>query len=138
MKRFNPDSPSNVYKAEIHDDRVAWRDRQLPRCMWCLCSESTAIYERFGLHQHEIERRAHASKTCLVDCNYLMLCGTCHNGPFANLKTWPHAKQLALKMLRNPDDYDLAAWLLIKFPDGKAPNRVTQSEVDAFYKELTR
>ena len=44
----------------------------------------------------------------------------------------PHANQLAFKMLADPADYDLDAWLRLRDPECRAPNRVTQREVDTF------
>lgn len=42
----------------------------------------------------------------------------------------PHAKQLAYKLLADPDCYDLERWLRIKDSALNAPSRVTQLEVD--------
>lgn len=44
----------------------------------------------------------------------------------------PHAQQLAFKMLRDPEHYDLEEWLRIRDPELRAPERVTQQEVDDY------
>jgi hypothetical protein len=37
---------------------------------------------------------------------------------------------LAMKMIHDPENYDLAKWLLIKHPEDSEQTRVTQAEVD--------
>ena len=56
-------------------------------------------------------------------CNYLILCHSCHAGPFASM---PHAKQLAVKKAKDPQNYDLAAWIELS---GKAETYVTEEDV---------
>jgi hypothetical protein len=75
---------------------------------------------------HEIERRSQAPTRWAAGCNYLLLCEPCHAGPFA---TMPHARQLAVKLVADPKHFDLQAWLRLKDPGLKAPNRVTASEI---------
>lgn len=79
------------------------------------------------LEVHEIERRSHGKNRWGIRANFVLLCHECHHGPFA---TMPHAMQLAHKKRRNPSDYNLLEWAMIKDPELRAPDRVTQVEVD--------
>jgi hypothetical protein len=104
------------------DDRKQWaEDVGLTRCMACR-KLLTGVWTG---EIHEIERRSHTA-TPYHRCNFLLLCRDCHAGPFANM---PHARQLAYKLLRDSEHFDLEAWLRLRYPDGQAPNRVTLREV---------
>lgn len=105
-------------------DREQWRLEQWQVCMYCGGNHSF-----LPLQVHEIERRSHAPTRWDNRCNYVLLCSDCHSGPFA---TMPHAEQLAVKMIADPASYDLDAWLRLRDPQLRAPNRVTQNEVDKF------
>lgn len=50
----------------------------------------------------------------------------------------PHAKQLAYKKLHDPLHFNLSAWLLIGDPELRAPNRVTEQEIDEWTAEISR
>ena len=115
-------SKAKKYAATGEPERLAWRLSQHQFCM--LCGKKA---DWLPLSVHEIERRGHAPTRWANPCNYLLLCCRCHEGPFA---TMSHARQLAIKLVRDPDHYDLEAWLRIKDPTLRAPNRVTQKEVD--------
>ena len=121
-------SKAQRYSVQAEQDRSTWKREQLSRCMFCGLSPHWP-----ELQVHEIERRSQAPRTWAQRCNFLLLCQSCHAGPFA---TMPHAKQLALKYLRDPLHYDLQEWLRIKDPTCRAPARVTQEEVDQFVVEL--
>lgn len=124
------DSPATVYYNRICRVRDAWRTTVPQKCMGC--------GETKGLETHEIERRSQAPGRWGQMCNYLLLCGLCHHGPFDSLLQRPHAYQLAIKSLKDGKRYRLARWLKVGDKKLAAPNRVTQAEVDAFYKELSR
>ena len=79
-----------------------------------------------GLEVHEIERKSHAPKSWGNTANYLLLCQRCHAGVFA---TMPHAKQLAVKLIKDFEHFDLYEWLRIRDPELRAPERVTMDEV---------
>lgn len=53
-----------------------------------------------------------------------------------DLAAMPHAKQLAYKYIRDVENYDLEAWLRVKDPSLRAPNRVTEDEVMDAVKEI--
>lgn len=113
------------YYDEISESRDNWRATRKALCMRC---GGRADFR--GLQVHEIERRSHAPRSWAHPCNYLLLCGTCHEGEFA---TMPHARQLAYKMIRDNDHYDLEAWLAL----GRRPSSyVTQDEVDQEVTEI--
>jgi hypothetical protein len=115
------------YYLSIADDRNAWRDI-FTQCMWCSHNRTWVSVSR-GAHEldiHEIERRSHAPRSWGVRCNYLRLCRECHQGMFASLD---HAHQLAVKLVADPDHFDLDAWLRIRDPELTAPNRVTLSDI---------
>lgn len=112
------------YAASWADDRLDWRLTRFPACMRC---GGGAAY--FPLSVHEIERRGHAPRRWANRANYLLVCVFCHEGAFAAM---PHAEQLAWKFHSDPECYDLDVWLRIKDPTLRAPNRVTQAEVDYF------
>ena len=121
-------SRAEEYRLEIEQDRQAWYHEQPKRCMYCGASPRWP-----ELQVHEIERKSQAPRSWAQRCNYLLLCQPCHAGPFA---TMPHAKQLALKYLCDPEHFDLSGWLKIKDPNGLAPNRVRQEEIDKYVQEL--
>lgn len=107
-------------------DREQWRHAQIPLCMYC-----DAQRDWLPLSVHEIERRSHSTKRWAALCNLLLLCCRCHMDHFA---TMPHARQLAVKYMKDRLHYDLDAWLRLRDPALKAPNRVTQKEVDGWVK----
>jgi hypothetical protein len=67
--------------------------------------------------------------------NLLKLCEKCHSGVFDTLD---HVVQLAVKRDRDFSSYDLQAWLRIRDPELRAPNRITQEEVDAVVLNLPK
>lgn len=111
--------------------RTEWALSSWNRCMGCGRTQwAGAIHP---LECHEIERRSHAPGRWAALCNLLMLCHGCHAGPFA---TMGHAKQLAHKLLWDPDHFDLEAWLRLRDQELKAPQRVLYGEVVEYLEEL--
>ena len=119
------------YAASIKPDREAWRESVPQVCMWCGTADASALWGPCGgLQIHEMERRSHASKRWWHRCNGLLLCGVCHGMDFAAM---PHAAQLAVKLARDPEHFDLAEWLAI----GSRPaTYVTVEDVKAEYKRI--
>jgi len=60
----------------------------------------------------------------------LVLCWGCNGTKVENKGEWPVARQLAVLHAKSPEDYDLVAFNQLRNP--RAPNYITQSEVDAF------
>jgi hypothetical protein len=110
------------YYASIKQDRDEWSS-QFTSCMWC-GSDGGFI----GLETHEVQRKSSSQGRWATRCNYLRLCQQCHAGPFANM---PHVEQMKLKAMADFENYDLQAWLRIADPELRAPDRITQEEVDA-------
>ena len=54
-----------------------------------------------------------------------------------DLAAMPHAKQLAYKYIHDILHYDLNAWLKVKDPELRAPNRVMEDEVMEYVFNLT-
>lgn len=114
-------SRADDYYDSIKDDRNAWRDEVEQSCMWC---GNGADWHGFEIH--EIERRSHACGRWGVRANYLLTCYPCHSGP---LDYAPHEKQLAAKLLADPEYFDLEEWLRIRDPELRAPERVTLRDI---------
>lgn len=99
--------------------------------MYCKCERPP-----IKLDVHEIERKSHATNRWwkITDhgkhVNGLKLCRTCHMEHF---DTMLHAKQLAIKLIEDPDNFDLDAWLSIK---PRPSTYVTMSEIMEYVKEL--
>lgn len=110
-------------------ERKAWAESKI-KC-W-ICGVST--YAGFPLETHEMERKSHApNHSWAAKENYFCACKRCH---MDDLAAMPHAKQLAYKYIRDVENYDLEAWLRVKDPSLRAPNRVTEDEVMDAVKEI--
>ena len=110
------------YYKSIKQDRAEW-SALFRQCMWCGGGGGF-----LPLETHEIQRKSGCQNRWASRTNYLRLCSVCHAGPFA---TMPHAKQLKLKQEVDFEHYNLREWLMIYDPELRAPERVTQEEVDA-------
>ena len=112
------------YERSIAEDRKAWRDGTSGFCMVCNCL-------RFDTPDvHEIAKRSFAPKKWWSRLNCLLVCQSCHREIEDNRAAWPLARQLAIKAVRDPDNFDLKVWLELYHPN--APDRVTWAEVAAF------
>jgi len=65
----------------------------------------------------------------------LVLCWLCNAYFVTDKKRWPEARQLAVLKKQRPRDYDLVAYNALVNP--KAPNRITQEEVDQWAANTT-
>jgi len=117
-------SKATAYYRSIKKDRDLWRDTRPHKCMCCGSQHYLEI--------HEIERRSHASNNWWHRSTALLLCQTCHAGPFAAM---PHVRQLAYKYLRDFMSFDLTAWLNIS---GRPLSYVTPNEVYAEASKITK
>lgn len=80
---------------------------------------------------HEIWRgSAGRSQSLDKDFAILVLCSYCNCHEFDDASQWPQARQLCLLQYRRPDLYNLKAFN--KLVNERAPNRITQDEVDEF------
>ena len=64
----------------------------------------------------------------------LRLCQWCNCIDFDDARRWPECKQLALLLAVRPQDFDLQAHN--RLVRERAPNRILQSEVDAYRDEI--
>jgi len=112
------------YADQVMEMRLEWRSTIPNRCMYCGRGDDWP-----GLQIHEIERRSAASNRWGHTANFLVLCGECHAGPFASMV---HCRQLAVKLLKDPEHFDLVAWLRIKDTELRAPTRVTMENIVQF------
>lgn len=111
------------YYEEVREEREVWRAATPDQCMYCGTLECNAWP---GLEVHEIERKSQAPKTWGSTCNYLKICNRCHAGPFA---TMDHSKQLAVKLIKDFEHFNLMEWLRLRDPQLRAPERVTMDEI---------
>lgn len=102
-------------------NRRAWASEMPAPCMACRTTLGTDI--------HEIERRGQAPLRWAHRCNYLLVCRLCHAGDLVNM---PHAKQLAIKLLEDRENFDLEAWNAIR------NRQVTLPEVMQWYQVLVK
>lgn len=87
-----------------------------------------------SLEAHEISNGSHRQKTIGEACCVLVACVYCNRYRLTDKKLWPEARQLALLQGKAPERYDLRKYLELTSP--RAPNRITQSEVDAFKRTI--
>lgn len=69
-------------------------------CHLCRCRRATDV--------HEIVRRSKSNESVEHRCAWLALCRKCHDDEVADYSRWPIARQLALKLCVDPDNFDLA------------------------------
>lgn len=105
--------------AKLQRERKAWGE-QFDRCM--CCNEPWFS----GLETHEIVRRSQSSRWC-HPTNFLRLCGSCHADKFCNVTVAPYAVQAAVKVLRDPENWDYAAFVEVL---GRGPQCVTPEEIE--------
>lgn len=129
MSRIQSKGKAAKYYESVKEERVAWARRKKQACMAC---GATNVWP--ALQIHEIERRAHCPDTWCHPSNLLYLCEPCHAGDFASM---PHARQLAVKWLADPDGFHLMHWLRLKDPLLRAPHRVTMAEVMEWVEVIT-
>jgi len=78
---------------------------------------------------HEIANGPLRQKALDQPYAVLVLCWPC-NGLATDKGTWPEAEQLACLKINRPEDYDLKAYN--RLVNERAPNRITEEEVDQF------
>lgn len=115
-------SRAKSYYNSIKVERKKWKLSQPEECCWCLAK---IPYER--LEVHEIDRRSQCPNRWAEECNYLLLCHNCHSGPFASM---PHKRQLAAKLLADPENFSLEDWHAIR------PRPITYATMREVIEEL--
>jgi len=109
---------AKAYYNQIRGERDEWRYAMPQECMNCGSRDMLEI--------HEMERKSHASGRWGHTCNYLLLCQVCHADDFAAM---PHERQLAVKLVRDAEHFDLESWLRIRDAELRAPERVTLADI---------
>ncbi len=89
------------YYATIKADRDEWKRQRLGESRTCPICRKTSHLPR---DCHEMVRRSHAPRQWGVRSNYLLVCRTCHD---TIIPSMPLAKQLAYKLMTDPDHFDL-------------------------------
>lgn len=89
-------------------------------------------YNWRGIHTHEICRRGQSTRA-LHRCNYFRACADCHDEILVNKATAPHVVQLAVKLQRDPEHFDLRKWLEVT---GRHENYVTMYDVENCVKAM--
>lgn len=124
-------------RAALMKDAGPWRysfKEEVGRCEVCLKRR-----EPIMLAVHEIARGQLRQKCLMARFGVLVVCAEpnwrtgvdCH----ASIQNWKEPKQLALLYLVRAIDYDLEAYNALVNP--RAPNRITQDEVNVFIESLT-
>lgn len=75
---------------------------------------------------HEIVTRAKSEKSVEHRCTWLCLCRTCHDEQVSDYSKYPISRQLALKLISDPEAFDLAKVCELR---GNAPNEFTMADV---------
>lgn len=106
-KQMNATSqPRKTFKAEFR------------MCMLCT--------KRIATDVHEIVTRAKSSKSVEHRCAWLCLCRTCHREEVGDYSRYPISRQLALKLVTDPEAFDLDK---INELRGNDPNEFTMADV---------
>ena len=123
MRRVSKKRAREIRQAKPGRDQFA---EEFGRCMIC--------GKRSGLETHEIARGSHRRAAYGRRCCWLRLCRDCHDacGRYA---LWPVERQLALKLLRDSEHYDLEAFNAVRPRDIHA---ITQSEVNSWLPTIDR
>lgn len=80
---------------------------------------------------HEISNGPNRWKSLGKRYCLLVLCWHC-NQEVCNKKLWPEARQLSILKWRRPEDYSLVCYNAVV--NERAPNRITEEDVDAYLK----
>lgn len=80
---------------------------------------------------HEISNGGLRGKSLMADYATLVLCWHCNQYEFSDKSLWPVERQLAMLLVRAPEEYDLEAFVFLVKGD-RAPNWITQPEVDVY------
>lgn len=95
------------------------------RCMVCGDAWRSADFWPRVLETHEIARGPARSKAVACRAAWLVLCRQ-HHEQVGDLSVWPVVRQLALKLLRDPDGYDRVAVNRLR---GRQDDAITDEEV---------
>lgn len=130
-KRIRPQSVKHRARAE--EARDVRRDLVLEVGRCEICGHDPTNHKAgnvaWRLDCHEIANGPNRQKCLDKRFGLLVLCWLCNSEEATDKMKWPEARQLALLRINRPDDYDLTAYNKLVNP--RAPNAITQGEVDA-------
>jgi hypothetical protein len=135
-KRLRPVSAKQRSRADEAREVRQALILEVGRCEMCGHNPTnhTAGCVAWRLDAHEI-LNGPLRQACLDKRHSLLvLCWLCNSEEATDKGKWPEARQLCLLKFKRPWDYDLAAHNLLANP--RAPNRITQAEVDAYLEGL--
>lgn len=114
---MRPNTPKRAaHNRRCKAERDAYRE-QFAICQVCC--------KRLGQAVHEIARGVHRKAALAERCTYLVVCEPCHT-ELDNYSKWPLTKQLAAKLLRDSDGFNLERFNEIR---GRDKNAITLAEV---------
>lgn len=89
------------------------------------------ICGREELILHHMVAGPNRGRALLVRAAWLAICNYCNTGEIEDELQWPIAKQLALKLVQDPEYFDLAEVNKLFAPEGhpNPPRRVTMTDV---------
>ena len=79
-----------------------------------------------GTDVHEIARGCHRKRGVQERCCWVMTCRTCHDDKLGNYAIWPPERQLALKLIHDPEAYDRQRVNEIR---GRVPDAISETDV---------
>lgn len=91
-----------------------------------------------GLETHEVARGIHRSQAVKEPCAWLRLCGKCHTEIHKHPLEWTIVRQLAVKLIHDPEHYDRRQVCRIRSIRDQLPDMVTEQEVARLVNDTIR
>jgi len=126
LKRYSDKRKAREAEAKPFRDALIAKVRCCERCG--LAGQGYG-HPNVRLCVHEIANGPLRQKALDQPYAVLVLCWPC-NELATDKGTWPEAEQLACLKINRPEDYDLVAYN--RLVNERAPNRITEEEVDQF------
>lgn len=120
MKRMSAKRAKLIREAK--PERDEYRDLFV-MCQVCLRRKATDV--------HEICRGTHREAALRLRCAWLCCCRTCHRDELADASRWPISRQLACKLVGDPEFFDLE---LVNRLRGREVDAITLPEVAKWLK----
>lgn len=119
MKRNTPERQK--YNKEAREAR----DQYLKDFPFCFCCQ-----KKYGLAVHEIACGSARKAALKEPCAWMTMCSSCNTDLMTDYNKWPIARQLALKFIHDPDNYDRRKVNELR---GRAPESITPLDVMFWY-----
>lgn len=119
-------------RAKLNREVKPWRDAYRDdtfHCPVCLLGNHWNLVAIAPLYVHEIARGAHRAEAIKHRACCLVVCHDCNCGPLCDYSKWPLERQLALKLITDPDHFDLALFNSVR---GRAATAITLRDVVPF------